>query len=221
MATVDLTAELRAQYQELFDSCEARPEHAHSAQTLVTRIAANQSRYAAVGTPLAIPWYVIGVIHCMEGSLNFGTYLHNGDPLNARTVQVPAGRPPTVSRPSRGKKARSTRSSSTIWPIGMTGASLEFCIGSKRTTALATAPGIRKFSHPTCGVFQTITRAVNTWPTAASLRPPFRTNAGPPYFCAIWPKMARSASIPPECQLRRSQTIRWNGSSQWSISRSR
>ena len=99
MATIDLTAELRAQYQELFDSCEVRPEHAHSAQTLVTRIAANQSRYTEVGTPLIIPWYVIGVIHCMEGSLNFGTHLHNGDPLNARTVHVPAGRPPTGQPP--------------------------------------------------------------------------------------------------------------------------
>src|SRR5713101_923542 len=99
MATIDLTPGLRAQYQELFDSCEVRPEHAHSAHALVTQIAANQSRYTEVGTPLIIPWYVIGVIHCMEGSLNFGTHLHNGDPLNARTVHVPAGRPPTGQPP--------------------------------------------------------------------------------------------------------------------------
>src|SRR6185503_1942949 len=35
-----------------------------------------------------------GMIHEMEGGLNFATHLHNGDPLTHRTVQVPAGRPP-------------------------------------------------------------------------------------------------------------------------------
>jgi len=99
MATVDLSAELRVQYQELFDTCEVRSEHANSTRMLLTRIVENQSRYTKVGTPLAIPWYVIGVIHCMEGSLNFGTHLHNGDPLNARTVHVPEGRPPTGQPP--------------------------------------------------------------------------------------------------------------------------
>src|SRR4030095_4461647 len=47
----------------------------------------------------SVPWYVIGIIHEMEGGLNFSTHLHNGDPLTARTVQVPAGRPPTGGRP--------------------------------------------------------------------------------------------------------------------------
>jgi lysozyme family protein len=105
MATIELTSELRAQYQELFDSCEVRPEHAHVAQALVTRIAANQSRYIAVGAPLAIPWYVVGVIHCMEGGLNFGTHLHNGDPLEARTVHVPVGRPPVGQPPYKWEES--------------------------------------------------------------------------------------------------------------------
>jgi lysozyme family protein len=98
-ATVELTSELNGQYQQLFDTCEIRVEHAQSVQTLTTRIAQNQTRYSAVGRPLAIPWYVIGIIHCMEGSLNFETHLHNGDPLNARTVHVPKGRPPTGDPP--------------------------------------------------------------------------------------------------------------------------
>lgn len=46
-----------------------------------------------------IPWYVVGLIHHMEGGQNFNTHLYNGDPLSARTVQVPAGRPLKGSPP--------------------------------------------------------------------------------------------------------------------------
>jgi len=35
----------------------------------------------------------------MESSFNFGTHLHNGDPLTARTTHVPAGRPSTGNPP--------------------------------------------------------------------------------------------------------------------------
>ena len=42
---------------------------------------------------------MVGVIHALESSLNFGRHLHNGDPLTARTVQVPAGRPKTGQPP--------------------------------------------------------------------------------------------------------------------------
>jgi lysozyme family protein len=99
MATVTLTPELRAEYQQLFDTCEIRPEHAHVAESLMNEIVASQSRYGVVGTPLRIPWYFIGVIHSLEGSLKFTTHLHNGDPLTARTTHVPAGRPATGSPP--------------------------------------------------------------------------------------------------------------------------
>ena len=34
-----------------------------------------------------------GVIHSLEAGLSFARHLHNGDPLSARTVQVPRGRP--------------------------------------------------------------------------------------------------------------------------------
>jgi lysozyme family protein len=38
-------------------------------------------------------WSVIAIIHSLEASLNFKTHLHNGDPLTAKTVRVPKGRP--------------------------------------------------------------------------------------------------------------------------------
>jgi lysozyme family protein len=99
MRPIELTPELSAEYQRLFDSCEIRPEHAHSVEALVTQIVVNQSQYCSLGTPLRIPWYFIGAIHCMEASLVFTVHLHNGDPLTARTIHVPSGRPPTGQPP--------------------------------------------------------------------------------------------------------------------------
>jgi len=60
---------------------------------VVTKIVTNRPRYEAVQTKTNVPWYIVAVIHSMEGSLNFKTHLHNGDPLTARTVHVPKGRP--------------------------------------------------------------------------------------------------------------------------------
>ena len=93
MATVRFTSALQAEYQQLFDGCDIQKTRAAEVESIVARITRGRARYEAVGTPLGIPWFVVGLIHCMEGSLNFATHLHNGDPLTARTVHVPAGRP--------------------------------------------------------------------------------------------------------------------------------
>ena len=90
---------LKDEYQLLYDSCLVRPERIASADAIVSAIAANKARYQRVGDPLGIPWHVIGVIHSMEVSLSFSGHLHNGDPLSARTVQWPPGRPKTGSPP--------------------------------------------------------------------------------------------------------------------------
>jgi lysozyme family protein len=50
-------------------------------------------RYDAVAAETGVPWWVVGLLHLMEASQNFSRHLHNGDPLSARTVNVPAGRP--------------------------------------------------------------------------------------------------------------------------------
>lgn len=88
-----LSQKLRDEYRRLFASCQINA----SRRTLVDRAAqsvlGNQSRYRAVGDPLGIPWTVIAAIHNLESSQSFKRHLHNGDPLSARTVQVPAGRP--------------------------------------------------------------------------------------------------------------------------------
>lgn len=53
----------------------------------------HRSRYALLERTYGVPWFVIAVIHSLEASLKFSAHLHNGDPLTARTVNVPAGRP--------------------------------------------------------------------------------------------------------------------------------
>jgi lysozyme family protein len=98
-APVTLTQKLSDEYQKLFDTCIINPNRSGTVDGLVGTIEQNRNRYAAVGDPLGIPWYFIGVIHNMEASQNFKKHLHNGDPLTARTVQVPAGRPKTGNPP--------------------------------------------------------------------------------------------------------------------------
>jgi len=90
-----LTPALRDEYARLFDTCRTRPEHATAAARLAGRIAANRARYAPLEAALGVPWYAVGLIHAMETAppLSFAGHLHNGDPLSARTVRVPAGRP--------------------------------------------------------------------------------------------------------------------------------
>ncbi|MFG1318018.1 peptidoglycan-binding protein [Xanthobacter autotrophicus] len=90
---------LRAEYARLWATMEVRPEKAGSADAAARGIVAAKSRYAAVEAETGVPWFVVGIIHTMECSRSFKLHLHNGDPLTARTFQVPAGRPVTGSPP--------------------------------------------------------------------------------------------------------------------------
>lgn len=60
------------------------------------RIISNRDIYENIAHKFVNPglkWWLVGLIHEMECSQNFRCHLHNGDPLTARTVHVPAGRP--------------------------------------------------------------------------------------------------------------------------------
>ena len=84
---------LRAEYDTLLAGCTIRPEHAGEVAWYVGRLHAYQARYVPVAAKLAMPWWFVGIVHALEASFNFNGHLHNGDPLSARTVHVPAGRP--------------------------------------------------------------------------------------------------------------------------------
>jgi lysozyme family protein len=99
MAAPKLTQALRENYRRQFDLARIRPEHAKAVERWCDKILVEQARYQLIAEPLGIPWHFIAVAHMRESSLNFKTHLHNGDPLTARTVRVPAGRPKTPDPP--------------------------------------------------------------------------------------------------------------------------
>lgn len=86
-------------YAELWASKVIKEED--QVKALADKIRKGQSRYEVVAEAAAkaipngsiCPWQVIGIIHCLECSLSWTKHLHNGDPLSARTIHVPAGRP--------------------------------------------------------------------------------------------------------------------------------
>ena len=86
---------MRAEYQAYFNKCALRKEHEADLDFYIKRLVANRKEYEDVAASLGggIPWAFIGIIHGMEGGFNFAKHLHNGDPLSARTGQVPAGHP--------------------------------------------------------------------------------------------------------------------------------
>jgi lysozyme family protein len=93
MPKVNLTPALRTEYENLFNTSIIRPEKLAEIESYINGLVAHSSRYQSVGDPLGIPWHFIAVIHNMEASQRFTKHLHNGDPLNNRTVHEPPGRP--------------------------------------------------------------------------------------------------------------------------------
>ncbi len=89
----------KADYARLYASMEVRASKAGDINATADRIVSNKERYQAVESATKVPWYVVGLIHAMEGGCDFKTHLHNGDSLARRTVQVPAGRPKSGSPP--------------------------------------------------------------------------------------------------------------------------
>jgi lysozyme family protein len=101
---VKLTDEMRREYEELFAGCAVKPEQKAEAERIVTRIMKNRGRYELVENETGVPWFIIAVVHNMECGGRFDCHLHNGDPLTARTVNVPKGRP-AAGKPPFGWEA--------------------------------------------------------------------------------------------------------------------
>ncbi|NOS94441.1 MAG: hypothetical protein HOP30_21210 [Cyclobacteriaceae bacterium] len=93
------TPQLAQEYQQLFDTCQIKEAKYNEIDGLLNKIVAGKSRYESITRSIGVPWYFTGIIHCMECNSKFTTHLHNGDPLTARTVRVPAGDPKTGSPP--------------------------------------------------------------------------------------------------------------------------
>lgn len=90
------TEETRKKYQVLWNTAQitARDALNHELGFALLMIERNKQRYVAIAMPFpGMPFSVPAAIHCREAGFNFKTHLHNGDPLTAKTVHVPSGRP--------------------------------------------------------------------------------------------------------------------------------
>lgn len=96
---ITLTAALRREYERLFETCHVRPAHHDEVERTAERLVRQRSRYAEVAARQGVPWSFVAVVHNMESGGDFTRHLHNGDPLTARTVRVPPGRPRGGSPP--------------------------------------------------------------------------------------------------------------------------
>src|SRR5262245_53876096 len=92
--TPDQTA---AGYRNLWARARVLPGRHAAAEAIGRKIIGQRARYQAVEKKTGVPWFVIGVIHNREASLNFSCVLHNGEKIigtGRKTRLVPAGRGP-------------------------------------------------------------------------------------------------------------------------------
>jgi lysozyme family protein len=80
-------------YRGLAETAWLLPRWEVTAAIAAQQIFKNRVRYTLVEMNTGVPWHVVGGIHHMEADCDFSCHLANGDPLTARTVQVPAGLP--------------------------------------------------------------------------------------------------------------------------------
>lgn len=85
--------DIAGEYRSLFDVCVPDPQRKSSIEAQLKKVRPGEMRYRALGQRLDIPWHFIAIVHSLECGSDFKLHLHNGDPLSARTVRVPKGRP--------------------------------------------------------------------------------------------------------------------------------
>lgn len=115
-----LTDLLRMEYNSLFNKAQVKPSSIAKVDAAYRQLVANKARYEAVANAFrlpGVPWYLIGCIHMRESSFRFTGHLHNGDPLTARTKNVPSGRP--LANPKAGAGKPYTWEESAIDAIGL------------------------------------------------------------------------------------------------------
>lgn len=98
LSTARTLPALRDEYASLYATMAIVPSRLASVDAVARRIAANEDRYRGVADPAGVPWYLLGIVQSLEGG-GFAGHLHNGDSLNARTINTPAGRPTAGSPP--------------------------------------------------------------------------------------------------------------------------
>lgn len=90
---------LKDEYSRLWSGMVVRSSFKGALDVSAKKIIAGKERYQQVSELTGVPWFVIGLIHQMEAGCKWGCHLHNGDPLSARTRNVPAKRPAVGNAP--------------------------------------------------------------------------------------------------------------------------
>lgn len=80
-------------YVNLYNSMRISEAQYRVAESQAADIYAKREIYRKVHAITGVPWFWIGIVHVMECDQDFGTHLHNGDPITAKTIHEPAGRP--------------------------------------------------------------------------------------------------------------------------------
>lgn len=94
-------AQLKPDYEALYASTKVLDKWKGTGAWHVAKLRKGRARYdAAAAAASGVPWWFIGIVHGMEASFSFTGHLHNGDPLPARTVQIPKKRPLVWNPPS-------------------------------------------------------------------------------------------------------------------------
>lgn len=87
-------------YAKLLSTMKIKPTWSAAIDRAAKQIIAGKDRYIEVSKHVNnMPWELIGIIHKLESDCDFTKHLHNGDSLQRRTHQVPAGRPAEGSPP--------------------------------------------------------------------------------------------------------------------------
>lgn len=94
-------ADLAPEYKTLWDTAVIRQDKAADVRAIAKKLVSLRPTYDEVSAATNVPWHFIGLIHSLEPNpaFNMKAHIHNGDPLSARTVQVPSGRPKEGSPP--------------------------------------------------------------------------------------------------------------------------
>ncbi len=91
---------LRPSYERLFAAAKVADQWKGTVAWYLAELRVGHARYQEAEQKTGVPWWFVGITHAMEASFNFSSHLHNGDPLTARTVQVPKGRPKAWNPPN-------------------------------------------------------------------------------------------------------------------------
>ncbi|CAK0752008.1 hypothetical protein CCP2SC5_1860003 [Azospirillaceae bacterium] len=148
--------DFKPELSRLFGACKAEVPVDPSLRKMVD----GRLRYERLAP--SIPWQVIAAIHMMESDGDFRAHLHNGDPLTARTVHAPAGRPAAGSPPFSWEqsaldvlRSKGWLRSGADWSLGATLERVERYNGlGYRRSGLPPSPYLWAGSnHERCGKF--------------------------------------------------------------------